>query len=87
MLMDVVSVTVLGATRLRLRFEDGAEGEVDVADMVPFDGVFEPLADPAEFAKVRVDPELGAIVWPGGADLAPDALYSRIAGTPLAGRE
>ncbi len=86
MLMDVVSVTVPGATRLRLRFEDGAEGDVDVADMVPFDGVFEPLTDPAEFAKVKVDPELGTVVWPGGADLAPDALYSRITGAPTAGR-
>lgn len=85
MLLDIVSVTVTNGTSLRLRFEDGAEGEVDVAQCVPFDGVFAPLNDPAEFAKVSVNPELGTIVWPGGADLAPDVLYSRITGAPILG--
>jgi hypothetical protein len=30
------------------------------------------------FAKVRVDAETGTVVWPGGADLAPDTLYERV---------
>ena len=33
---------------------------------------------PAGFAGVTVDGETGTIVWPGGADLAPDTLYERI---------
>ena len=37
--------------------------------------VFEPLRDPAEFAKARI--EMGAVQWPNGADLAPDAMYER----------
>ncbi|MGH9224370.1 MAG: DUF2442 domain-containing protein [Acidimicrobiales bacterium] len=38
--------------------------------------MFEPLrADPALFARVRVDPEARTIVWPNGADLAPEALH------------
>ena len=41
--------------------------------------VFEPLKDPAYFAQVTVDAELGTVVWPNGADLAPDALYERAA--------
>jgi hypothetical protein len=36
--------------------------------------VFQPLLDPAEFARVRLEPECGTIVWPNGADLAPEAL-------------
>ena len=38
--------------------------------------VFEALRDPALFAKVQV--VLGAIQWPNGADLAPDAMYDAI---------
>jgi len=36
--------------------------------------VFEPLRDPAIFAQAFVD-DFGAVAWPNGADLAPDALY------------
>ncbi len=85
--MDIVTVQPLDGTRLRLRFEDGAEGEVDVAALVPFDGVFASLIDPAAFAAVRVDPELGTIVWANGADLDPDVLYSTVTGAPLPGQE
>jgi len=34
------------------------------------------LRDPAEFAKARID--MGAVTWPNGADLAPDAMYDAI---------
>jgi hypothetical protein len=43
--------------------------------------VFEPLHDPDVFAQVRVDAELGTVVWPGGADIAPEYLYTH--GEPL----
>jgi hypothetical protein len=43
--------------RFRLRFEDGVEGEVDIADMIRFEGIFAPLKDRHEFLKVRVHPE------------------------------
>lgn len=76
MLKDVVEVGVRQGFRLYLRFEDGAEGEVDVSALVPFEGVFADLRDPLEFAKVRVDSELGTICWPSGADLDPDVLYA-----------
>ena len=39
-------------------------------------GVFEPLADPAFFAQVRVAPEAGTVVWPNGVDMAPEPLYA-----------
>lgn len=48
------------------------------------DGVFAPLRDPAAFAQVRVHPELGTVVWPGGADLDPAVLCAALTGTEIA---
>lgn len=61
------------------RLADGLVSEFDLADKLagPVGPVFEPLRDPAFFAQVTVGPELGTIVWPNGADLAPDALHGR----------
>ncbi len=83
MLKDVVEARALGGHRLFVRFEDGVEGEIDLGPVLRFVGVFAPLADPAEFAKVHVDRELGTVVWPGGADLDPDVLHSRVTGIPI----
>ena len=83
MLIDVISVALLDGHRLRLRFEDGAEGEVDLDVFVRWEGVFESLRDPARFAQVRVDPELGTICWPNGADVDPDVLYAAVTGQPI----
>jgi hypothetical protein len=86
MLKDIVEAKAVGGHRLWLRFEDGIAGEVDVARLVPFEGVFAPLRDPARFAEVTVDAELGTVVWPNGADLDPDVLYAEITGVPVEGR-
>jgi hypothetical protein len=83
MLKDVVEVRVVDEWRLFLRFEDGVEGHVDVADFIPFTGVFAPLKDKHYFARVRVDAESGTVCWPNGADLDPDVLYVRITGEPI----
>ncbi len=83
MLKDIVEVRPLERYRLYLRFEDGIEGEVDLEEMVRFDGVFAPLKDRANFTQVRVNRELGTIYWPSGADLDPDVLYSKVTGSPI----
>ena len=83
MLKDIIAAEPLSDYRLHLRFEDGVEGTADLKNHLSFRGVFEPLRDPLYFAQVRVDPELGTVVWPNGADLDPDVLYGRITGKPL----
>lgn len=73
-IVHVAAVEYLRGHRLHLRFEDGVEGELDFR----FDswrGVFAPLEDPAYFARVELDEELGTIVWPNGADIAPETLH------------
>lgn len=83
MLKDIVEVQALDGYRLRLRFEDGATGEVDIAKMIRFEGVFAPVKERAYFVQVRVNPEAGTIVWPNGADLDPLVLYSKVTGKPI----
>lgn len=80
---DVTRVEYLDGYGLRLSFEDGAEGIVDVSERIEFVGVFSALEDVAYFAQVRVDPDLGTVCWPNGADLDPDMLYSAITGEPI----
>lgn len=56
MLKDIVAVQPLEHYRLQLRFEDGAQGVVDVRQLVRFSGVFALLSNPQEFASVQVNP-------------------------------
>ena len=83
MLKDVIDVRVMDDYQLDLRFEDGVQGVVEVADLLPFSGVFAPLRSQDYFHKVRVDAELGTVTWPNGADLDPDVLYSLVTGEPI----
>ena len=78
MLKDIVSAEPLTGYRLKLAFEDGAEGTVAVRQLIEFTGVFEPLRDEAYFNQMRVNAELGTIEWPNGADLDPDVLYAAV---------
>lgn len=57
-------------------FADGATADVDLSHLLDYGGVFEPLHDTAYFARLRADAEAGTIVWPNGADIAPETLYA-----------
>ncbi len=83
MLSDVTKVEPRRGYRLWLQFQDGVEGEVDFEPLLDFRGVFAPLRDPAYFARVRVNPELGTICWPNGADWDPLVLYSLVTGRSI----
>lgn len=76
--IEITAVEPRGGTRLHLRFTDGSSGELDLAEVITFDGVFAPLQDQAFFDQVRVDPTWGIITWPGALDLAPEPLHALI---------
>jgi len=81
MLIDIVEARACGETTLYVRFEDGADGKVDVKALVDFPGLVAPLSDPGEFARVQLAWELGTVCWPNGADLDPDVLYEARSGS------
>ena len=77
MIPRVVTVKHVRDYTLHLCFADGVEGDLDLTEEL--DGeIFRPLKEIEYFRQVRVNPELHTIVWPNGADFAPEFLYERI---------
>jgi hypothetical protein len=77
MILRVIDAKLVRDFVVWLRFNDGSEGEVDLS--TELEGpVFEPLRDPQLFAQVRLDPDLHTLVWPNGADLAPEFLRDQV---------
>lgn len=77
MILHVHEVKHMKDYILWMRFNDGAEGEIDLKNELEGE-VFGPLQDQSLFKTVRVDPELQTIVWQNGADLAPEFLYENM---------
>jgi hypothetical protein len=77
MILHIKEAKYLRDYSLWLRFNDGAEGEVDLS--TELDGeVFEPLKNLNQFRNFKVDPDLQTIVWDNGADMAPEFLYEHL---------
>src|ERR1022692_4401174 len=75
MLPRIKGVRHAGEYRLALSFTDGTTSEVDLRGRIAGrGGVFVPLQDIEFFRQVRVDAEVGTIVWPNGVDFCPDVL-------------
>jgi len=76
MYYNVIAVKHVRDYVVWVRFEDGTEGEIDLANEL-WGPVFEPLKVPENFRQVAVA-EYGTIAWPNGADLAPEFVYERV---------
>ena len=74
----VESAEHAGEYRLKLRFNDGTEGTVDLRDVVCHDPrpVFRQASDPEAFRRFKVD--MDTVVWEHGLDLAPEFLYDLV---------
>jgi hypothetical protein len=75
MILRIQKAEVRGLYRLWLSFNDGTLAEVDVLPLLG-GPVFEALHDPAYFDQMSLDTVCGTVVWPNGADFAPEALYA-----------
>ena len=71
----VVGFTVAGPHSLDLRFHDGRRKRVNLLPLLE-GPIFMPLRTPAFFRKATLDAVAGTIVWPNGADIAPETLYA-----------
>lgn len=55
-------------------FDDLRQARIDLKKYLG-NGIFKSLLNKKNFSQFRVDAELGTIVWPNGADIAPETLY------------
>lgn len=74
---DVMDARYVQGHAVWLRFRDGTEGEADLAPMLE-GPIFEPLRDPRYFRGFSIHPEFRTLVWPNGADIAPESLYDAV---------
>lgn len=74
MFIQITEAKYLDGYRVEVMFNNGKKGVADFSDNLK-GPVFEPLLDLSLFSRLAVDRELGTIVWPNGADVAPEFIY------------
>jgi len=74
MFLHVKEAKYLRDYRIEISFNNGKTGIADLSDTLEGE-IFLPLKNIKEFSSFEVDKELATIVWPNGADLAPEYLY------------
>lgn len=79
----VTRLGVLGDYRLRLTFDDGLTGDVDLSNLLDAGPVFQRMRDPQFFAQAYVDPKTRTVAWPGGIDLDPEGLHEEAGRHPV----
>jgi len=77
MLPRIVEANYVLGYIVRVRFSDGSEGDIDLAEEL-HGPVFEPLKNIDYFRRFTVHPELHTLVWPNGADFAPEFLRANL---------
>lgn len=73
----IVEARYVAGHTVWLRFRDGASGDIDLSRAL-IGPVFEPLRDPAVFSQFQLHPEFHTLVWPNGADFAPEFLRNNV---------
>lgn len=71
---DVADFSYVKNYVLNVRFDDGIERAIDFEPIL-LGPLFGPLRDPRLFKQVKLDRDLGTLVWPNGADIDPNVLH------------
>jgi hypothetical protein len=74
----ITELKVLANYRVRLRFDDGVEGEVDFSQK-PRTGVYAPWQDYEFFSRAHIG-SAGELAWDEQIDFCPDALWLQVTG-------
>lgn len=77
MFLHVVEARYAHDYTIWLKFNDGAEGEIDLGGELEGEA-FSPLQDPEVFRRFIVDPEINTVVWDSGVDFAPEFLHENM---------
>jgi hypothetical protein len=75
MLLHVTRAEYIGGHRVHLWFNDGTDGEIDLADALG-GPIFQPLLDTGYFKRFRLEGH--TLAWENGADFAPEFLHRLI---------
>jgi hypothetical protein len=73
----IVAARYVSGYSIWLRFSNGVEGVVNLGDELEGE-VFEPLKQVEYFQRFHLHPELRTLVWPNGADFAPEFLREKL---------
>jgi hypothetical protein len=74
---DVMEARYVDGYVIWLKFRDATAGEIDLASELT-GPVFEPLREIAVFRQFQIHPEFNTLVWPNGADFAPEFLHDNV---------
>jgi hypothetical protein len=77
MILHITEARYLKDYEGEVRFNDGRVGVADLSETLT-GPVFAPLRDKNLFSQLKVDAEAQTIVWPNGADLAPEYVYFQV---------
>lgn len=74
MFLHITEAMYIDDYKVKVVFNSGEQGIADLSALLQ-GGIFAPLQDQSFFAQLRVDEELETLVWPNGADVAPEFVY------------
>jgi len=74
MFLHIKKVKYLKNYTIEVEFNNGEKGIADLSEALK-GPIFEALKETSKFSSFTIDPELETIVWPNGADLAPEYVY------------